>query len=75
MGELSDLIFSILGKLGRYFNIQGKRVCFLIWMVCLGYWFMRNMSLGLKVQSASCLLSMALHSWGYVNWKNKNIGN
>lgn len=75
MGELTDLIFSLLGKLGRYFNIQGQRLCFIVWIVCLSYWFVRNCGLGLKVQACSCLFSIACHIWGYWNWKTKNIGN
>jgi len=74
MGELTDLIFSLLGKAGRVFNIQGKRICFILWSICLLYWAARNISLGLKVQAASCFVSILFHVYGHWNWKRKKIG-
>lgn len=74
MGELTDLIFTILGKLGRWFNVKGQRVCFVLWAICLAYWMVRNGSMGLVVQTGGCLFSFCLHLYGWWNWKNKGIG-
>lgn len=30
MGELTDLIFTIMGKLGRWLNVRGQRFCFVL---------------------------------------------
>lgn len=73
MGEITDLIFSLLGKAGRFFNVRGERVCFIIWIVCLLYWMARNLSMDLWVQTGSCLISLAFHIYGFINWKRKGI--
>lgn len=75
MGEWSDLIFTLLGKLGRWFNIRGRRVCFIIWALCLVYWMARNASMGLIVQTVGCIVSFGMHVYGYWNWKKQKIGN
>lgn len=74
MGELTDLIFTLLGKAGRWFNVKGQRICFVLWFFCLLYWTARNLELGLMVQSAGCIFSMGLHAYGFWNWKKNNIG-
>lgn len=74
MGELTDLVFTILGKFGRILNVKGKRICFVIWAVCLIYWMARNLSLDLYVQTGGCLFSLALHCYGFFNWKKNKIG-
>ncbi len=74
MGELTDLIFTILGKLGRWFNVNGKRICFVVWAFCLVYWTIRNATMGLMVQSGGCIFSLGLHLYGWWNWKDKKIG-
>lgn len=74
MGELTDLIFTLLGKLGRWYNVRGNRICFIIWSISLSYWCFRNIDLGLKVQSTGCLFSLGMHLYGFWNWKDKGIG-
>lgn len=74
MGELTDLIFTLLGKLGRWFNIKGQRICFLLWAICLIYWMIRNFSMDLYVQTGGCLISLGMHLYGWWNWKDKGIG-
>lgn len=74
MGEFTDLIFTLLGKAGRWLNVKGKKVCFIIWFVCLLYWTIRNLSMDLYVQSLGCIVSMGFHLYGYFNWKKKGIG-
>ena len=71
MGEISDLIISLIGKLGRFFNARGKRVCFLLWLICLSYWTVRNYYLGLKVQCASTFISAILNVYGFIKWGKK----
>lgn len=74
MGEITDLIFTLLGKSGRWFNVVGKRICFLIWGVCVVYWAIRNWELGLMVQTGGCLFSLGLHIYGWYYWKKEAIG-
>ena len=74
MGELTDLIFTVLGKLGRWLNVKGRRACFIIWTVCILYWMVRNAELGLKVQTLGCVVSMGFHFYGFWNWKKQGIG-
>lgn len=74
MGEITDLIFTVLGKFGRVLNIRGQRICFIVWSVCLSYWTFRNYELGLKVQTIGCLVSLTMHAYGFYNWGKKGIG-
>lgn len=74
MGEITDLIFTILGKLGRWLNVKGRRACFIIWAVCLAYWMARNAAMGLIVQTMGCLVSFGFHVYGYWNWTKEKIG-
>lgn len=74
MGELTDLIFTLLGKLGRFFNVRGQRVCFILWAICLLYWIARNIEMGLMVQTGGCVVSLLFHIYGFWNWKKKGIG-
>jgi len=74
IGELGDLVFTLLGKLGRFLNVRGKRICFIIWTICLCYWIARNAQLGLVVQSLGCIFSMGFNLYGFWNWKDKGIG-
>jgi hypothetical protein len=74
MGEITDLIFTLIGKLGRWYNVKGQRICFIIWSFVMLYWIARNIELGLVVQSGGCIVSLGFHIYGYWNWKDKNIG-
>ena len=74
MGEISDLVFTVLGKLGRWMNVKGKRTCFVVWAICLLYWMARNWGMDLWVQTGGCLVSLCLHIYGYYNWRKNGIG-
>jgi len=74
MGELTDLLFTVLGKMGRWFNVKGQRICFVLWVICLIYWMVRNFSMDLYVQTGGCLISLGFHFYGWWNWKDKGIG-
>lgn len=73
-GEITDLIFTVLGKLGRWLNVKGKRFCFVLWAVCLVYWMARNWGMDLWVQTGGCVVSLCLHVYGYWNWGKNGIG-
>jgi len=74
IGEGIDLIFSMMGKWGRWQNNKGRKVCFLVWSVCALYWGCRDLYLNLFVQSFFCFVSVGLHAHGYWNWKKNKIG-
>lgn len=74
MGEFTDLIFILMTKLARWFNVRGEKVCFLIWAVAVLYWIARNYSLGLISQTGGCIFSFCFYLYGYYNWKKKNFG-
>jgi nicotinamide riboside transporter PnuC len=74
MGELTDLIFTIMGKLGLWFNVKGQRVCFVLWGIFVAYWMARNIQLGLISQTLGCVVSLGFHVYGYISWTKKNIG-
>lgn len=80
MDEFSDLIITIFGKYGRLLNIQGRRVCFIFWVVCATYWCFRHYGIMLKtgeslwVQTMSAFVSVLMYIFGYFNWKKKGIG-
>lgn len=74
MGELTDLFFTVLGNMGRWFNVKGQRICFVLWAICLVYWMVRNFSMDLYVQTGGCLISLGFHLYGWWNWKDKGIG-
>ena len=74
IGELLDTAFSLSGKYARWLNIKGKRVCFIIWTVCIAYWAVRDFYLELYSQGIFCLFSMVLNIYGYYNWKKNKVG-
>lgn len=74
MGEFTDLIISILGYVGKWFNSQGKRLCFIFWGLCLAYWFARNIQLSLMVQTGGTFISFLFNAYSFWNWGKKGIG-
>jgi nicotinamide riboside transporter PnuC len=69
MGELTDLIASLSGKLGRWLNIKKNRWCFAIWTACLIYWTIRNYQMGLIVQTGSTAISACINIYGFYKWR------
>lgn len=69
VGESLDLIFSLLGKYGRWQNNKRNKICFIIWMFCCGYWVIRDLYLNLWTQGIFCFVSLILHFHGYQTWK------
>lgn len=74
IGECLDTFFSLFGKFARWQNNQGRRICFIMWMMCSCYWSIRNIYVGFYSQSFFCLLSVGLHCHGFYKWKQKGIG-
>lgn len=73
IGELLDTAFSLLGKYGKWLNVKGKRICFIVWNICLLYWMLRDFQLALYSQGCFCLLSIGINFYGLYVWKKKGI--
>lgn len=66
--NLIDACFLILGKSGKVLNARGNRICFLIDLVCLSYWFFMDIQRGLYSQGVSCIVSICISIYGFRNW-------
>lgn len=66
--NLIDACMLIFGKTGKILNARGNRICFLIDLACLSYWFYMDLNRGLYSQGISCLVSMGIAMYGYYNW-------
>lgn len=73
IGEVLDTIVSLSGKYGRWLNVKGNRICFLIWVGCATYWTVRDVYLELYSQAFFCVLSVGLNAYGFINWGKKRI--
>lgn len=71
IGEILDTIFSLSGKVGRFLNARGKKVCWIIWTICAIYWAARNLQMELYSQSFFCCTSVFLNLYGLWSWKKK----
>ncbi len=71
IGEILDIIFALLGKVGRVFNNYGKKICFIIWAFVCCYWVARNIYLNLYAQSFFCIVSICMHIHGWFTWKKR----
>lgn len=69
--NLIDAAFLIFGKSGKILNARGNRLCFLVDLVCLSYWFYMDIQRGLYSQGVSCLVSMCIAIYGFRRWKTK----
>lgn len=72
--EILDATALVTGKFAKWFNIQGRRVCFLIWIGVTFYWMFVDFYRGFISQGAFCIVSLCFHAYGYFNWKKKGIG-
>lgn len=63
-----DACFLCLGKTGKFLNARGNRICFLIELVCLTYWFFIDINRGLYAQGISVIVSMCISVYGYRRW-------
>lgn len=67
--NIIDFVFLCFGKYGKFLNARGQRICFIIDLVCICYWFFIDVQRGLYGQAASCFISTAIAIYGYRNWK------
>ena len=67
--NLIDACFLILGKTGKFLNARGKRICFLIDITCLSYWFYMDIKRDLISQGLSCIVSIVICIYGFRRWK------
>jgi nicotinamide riboside transporter PnuC len=66
--NLIDACFIVLGKTGKILNARGNRICFILDLICLTYWFYMDINRGLYSQAVSCVISMAISVYGYRKW-------
>ena len=66
--NLVDAAFLTLGKTSKFLNARGNRICFLLDMVCLVYWFYIDIERGLYSQAISVVVSFGLAIYGFRNW-------
>ncbi len=69
--NIIDACFLLFGKTGKFLNARGNRICFLIDLVCLSYWFFIDLNRGLYSQGFSCIISMAICVYGFIRWGNR----
>jgi nicotinamide riboside transporter PnuC len=70
--NIIDACFLIFGKSGKILNARGNRICFLIDICCLTYWFFMDIQRGLYSQGASCIVSICICIYGFYKWGKKN---
>ena len=66
--NLVDAGFLTFGKVGKFLNARGNRICFLMDLVCLSYWLIMDIQRGLYAQGISCTNSMCICIYGFINW-------
>jgi len=72
--NLIDACMLIFGKSGKFLNARGNRLCFIIDIICLTYWFYMDLQRGLYSQGCSCIISICIGIYGFINWgKNPPI--
>lgn len=69
--NLIDAAMLVFGKTGKFLNARGNRICFLMDIVCLAYWFYMNINRGLYSQAASCIVSICICIYGFRQWGKK----
>lgn len=71
VANLIDAFFLILGKTGKLLNARGKRVCFIIDLLCVAYWFYMDIQRELYSQAISAIVSAIIAIYGYRQWGKK----
>lgn len=69
--NLIDAGMLVFGKTGKFLNARGMRICFLIDIICLSYWFYMDIQRGLISQGISCLFSICICMYGFHRWGKK----
>lgn len=73
--NLIDACFLVLGKTGKFLNARGLRICFIIDIICLSYWFYMDLQRGLYSQGISCIVSICICIYGFIKWGKNNKEN
>jgi hypothetical protein len=69
-----DACMLCFGKTGKFLNARGNRICFIIEIICLIYWFTMDINRGLYSQGCSCIISIIICVYGFKKWgKNGRI--
>jgi hypothetical protein len=66
--NIIDACMLCLGKGGKFLNARGNRICFLIDITCLSYWFFMDIARRLYSQGFSCIISIIICIYGFINW-------
>lgn len=69
--NIIDASLLIFGKSGKFLNARGNRICFIIDIICLSYWCYMDIQRGLYSQGISCLVSITICIYGFINWGKK----
>ena len=69
--NIIDACLLIFGKSGKFLNAKGNRICFIIDIICLSYWFYMDIQRGLYSQGISCIVSITICIYGFINWGKK----
>lgn len=72
IANIVDACFIILGKTGKILNARGNRICFLLDMTCLTYWFYMDIERGLYSQAIGVFVSLGIAIYGFRNWGKMN---
>lgn len=72
--EAVDFCVAFLCKYAKWQNIKGRRLCFLIWMVCGVYWLIVDIHRGLYAQALFCIPTILFQIYGFYEWKRKGFG-
>lgn len=72
--EALDFAFGFCAKYAKWLNIKGKRLCFIIWIICGVYWFIVDLQRGLYAQALFCIPTILFQLYGYYEWKRKRFG-
>ena len=72
--EAVDFCVAFLCKYAKWQNIKGRRLCFLIWMVCGVYWFVVDIHRGLYAQALFCIPTILFQIYGFYEWKRNGFG-
>ncbi len=70
--NIIDACMLLFGKGGKFLNARGNRICFLIDICCLTYWFFMDINRGLYSQGFSCIISICICIYGFINWGKKS---
>lgn len=69
--NIIDACMLLCGKGSKFLNAKGNRICFIIDIFLLSYWFFMDINRGLYSQGVSCIISICICIYGFRNWGKK----